>query len=63
MKKLLFKNFPHLLHGADYNPEQWKGYSSVLEDDMRLMKKAGFVKAVGEENFFSHVPEALEALK
>lgn len=41
MKKLLFKNFPHLLHGADYNPEQWKGYSSVLEDDMRLMKKAG----------------------
>ena len=41
MKKLLFKNFPHLLHGADYNPEQWKEYSSVLEDDMRLMKKAG----------------------
>lgn len=25
MKKydLLFKDFPHFLHGGDYNPEQW----------------------------------------
>ena len=38
-------------------------FTHVNEQPLRLMKKAGFVKAVGEENFFSHVPEALEALK
>src|SRR5579871_1175705 len=29
---------PHLLYGADYNPEQWP--ESVWLDDMRLMKQA-----------------------
>lgn len=29
-----------LLHGGDYNPEQWIDYPQVLQEDMRLMKKA-----------------------
>lgn len=30
-----------LLHGGDYNPEQWKDYPEVLEQDIELMKKSG----------------------
>ncbi len=29
-----------LLHGGDYNPDQWLDYPEILEDDMRLMKLA-----------------------
>lgn len=29
-----------LLHGADYNPEQWEKTPSIIEDDMALMKQA-----------------------
>lgn len=31
----------HLLHGGDYNPEQWLDEPEVLEEDIRLMKAAG----------------------
>ncbi len=31
-----------LLHGADYNPEQWLHSPEVLAEDIRLMRKAGF---------------------
>ena len=37
----LFKNFPHLLHGCDYNPEQWLAYPNVLRKDIELMQEAG----------------------
>jgi len=30
---------PHMLHGGDYNPDQWP--ASVWKEDMRLMKLAG----------------------
>ena len=30
-----------LLHGADYNPEQWLDMPEILERDIELMKKAG----------------------
>lgn len=30
-----------LLHGGDYNPEQWLDCPEVLEEDIRLMKEAG----------------------
>ena len=30
--------FNKLYHGADYNPEQWKDYPGVIDEDMRLMK-------------------------
>ena len=29
-----------LLHGADYYPEQWLDRPEILEEDIRLMKKA-----------------------
>ena len=29
-----------LLHGGDYNPDQWLKYPEVLEEDIRLMKMA-----------------------
>ena len=31
----------HLLHGGDYNPEQWLDCLEILEEDIRLMKEAG----------------------
>lgn len=33
---------PKLLHGADYNPEQWLKADGVFEKDIEYMKKAGF---------------------
>ena len=30
-----------LLHGGDYNPEQWLEYPEILEKDIELFKKAG----------------------
>ena len=32
---------PTLLHGADYNYEQWLEYPDVLDKDFRLFKEAG----------------------
>ncbi|MBR0485404.1 MAG: beta-galactosidase, partial [Oscillospiraceae bacterium] len=32
--------YPHILHGGDYNPEQWKAYPDILQKDIVLMKKA-----------------------
>jgi beta-galactosidase len=35
-------NFPHVLHGGDYNPDQWiKWKDTVWKEDMRLAKLAG----------------------
>src|SRR5262245_3885410 len=31
---------PQLLHGADYNPDQWQRYPDVLAEDIRLMRLA-----------------------
>ena len=33
--------FPHMLHGGDYNPDQWIDTPEVWDDDMRLMTLAG----------------------
>lgn len=40
MKKI-FPNVDALLHGGDYNPEQWLDRPDILEEDIRLMKEAG----------------------
>ena len=41
MKKIYpCDSFPHLIHGADYNPEQWIDDKSIWDEDMRLMKLA-----------------------
>ena len=37
----ILKNFPHILHGGDYNPDQWLNEPEVIEQDFRLMKRAG----------------------
>lgn len=31
---------PALLHGADYNPEQWENYPGIIEKDITMMKQA-----------------------
>lgn len=31
----------HLLHGGDYNPDQWLDYPGVIDEDFRLMELAG----------------------
>ncbi len=33
--------FPHVLHGGDYNPDQWARTPEVWDEDMRLLKLAG----------------------
>lgn len=40
-KKILFPQIGGLVHGGDYNPEQWLDRPDILEEDVRLMKKAG----------------------
>lgn len=37
----IVKDVPHLLHGGDYNPDQWLDMPEVLKDDVRFMKIAG----------------------
>src|SRR5512142_2134703 len=32
---------PVLLHGGDYNPDQWLNRPDILAEDSRLMRKAG----------------------
>ncbi|MDD9269113.1 beta-galactosidase [Paenibacillus sp. GCM10023248] len=42
------KKLPVLMHGADYNPDQWLQHPHILEEDIRLMKLAGCnVMAIG----------------
>ena len=33
--------FPHVLHGADWNPDQWLQEPSIIDEDFRLMEKSG----------------------
>ena len=32
---------PGLIHGGDYNPDQWLGYPDALKEDVRFMNLAG----------------------
>ena len=40
MKKYPCPAFSHLIHGGDYNPEQWIDDKRIWDEDMRLMKLA-----------------------
>ena len=31
---------PHILHGGDYNPEQWLETPQIIDEDLRMMKLA-----------------------
>lgn len=44
-KKILFPQIGGFVHGGDYNPEQWLDRPDILEEDIRLMKKAGINSA------------------
>ncbi len=35
-----FKTFGHIIHGGDYNPDQWINSKEIWDEDMRLMKLA-----------------------
>ena len=30
----------HILHGADYNPEQWVNFPGTIDEDFHLLRKA-----------------------
>lgn len=60
MKKFnpVSEKIPKMLHGADYNPEQWEKYPEVLEEDIRLMKLANCnVMSVGIFSWAKLEPE------
>ena len=40
-KKYINERFKHILHGGDYNPDQWTDCPKILDEDMRLMKLSG----------------------
>ena len=37
----MFDKFPFLLHGGDYNPDQWRHIPGTLDQDFRLFPLAG----------------------
>jgi beta-galactosidase len=37
----IIPGYPHILHGGDWNPDQWRDEPGVLEQDFALMEKAG----------------------
>ena len=41
MNKPLNPRFPFLLHGGDYNPDQWRHIPGTVDEDFRLFPLAG----------------------
>jgi len=37
----IIKDFPRMLHGGDYNPDQWLDRPDVIDEDFRLAKLSG----------------------
>lgn len=58
MKHKSITKVGQMLHGADYNPDQWLDRPDILEEDIRLMKLAGCnVMALGIFSWASLEPE------
>jgi beta-galactosidase len=56
--KPIFSRLPHLIHGGDYNPEQWAATPEIWDEDIRLMKLAGMNSAtVGVFSWSALEPE------
>ena len=36
----LIPGFPYMLHGGDYNPDQWMNYPGTVDRDFELTGKA-----------------------
>jgi len=57
MKHNPITKIDQFLHGADYNPEQWKNHPEILDEDIRMMKLAGCnVMSVGIFSWVSFEP-------
>lgn len=39
------KKFERIIHGGDYNPDHWLNHPEVIDEDFKLMPKAGFNSA------------------
>lgn len=37
----IFEKCPHIVHGGDYNPDQWRHAPEIIDQDFRLMPKVG----------------------
>lgn len=58
IKSPLFPKINGLLHGGDYNPEQWLNRADILEQDIHMMKKAGINSVtLGVFSWSSYEPE------
>jgi beta-galactosidase len=56
-RPLIIPGYAHLLHGGDYNPDQWLRHPEVIDDDFRLMDLAGTnAFAVGIFSWTSYEP-------
>jgi beta-galactosidase len=56
-RPLIIPGFDHLLHGGDYNPDQWLSMPEVLEADSRLMELSGCnVFTIGVFSWTSYEP-------
>lgn len=44
-RRILFPQISGIMHGGDYNPEQWLDRPDILEEDIRLMKEARMTSA------------------
>lgn len=57
-KTILFPQIGGFVHGGDYNPDQWLDRPDILEEDIRLMKKAGINSAtLGVFSWSAYEPE------
>ena len=55
---MLFSQVKGLVHGGDYNPDQWLDRPDILAEDIRLMKKAGINSAtLGVFSWSAYEPE------
>lgn len=45
MKYLFGKRLGSILHGGDYNPDQWFDHPKILQKDIEYMKEAGINEA------------------
>ncbi|MCE9616121.1 MAG: beta-galactosidase [Lentisphaerae bacterium] len=41
LRPTIISGFNHILHGGDYNPDQWQKTPEVVDEDFRLIKLAG----------------------
>ncbi|MDQ0297996.1 beta-galactosidase [Salibacterium salarium] len=56
--KPISERIPRMLHGADYNPEQWHTYPDIFKEDIRLMKEANCnVMSIGIFSWAAIEPE------